>query len=156
MKRGLIVIATLFALTACSGQQVKETAQWTAGAALLTAISIAESLDDDDHGRSGPYDGNPVFEETAPDLFRNAPPPCEICVKHREEQRQEALLEAAEEYRTAQRRAELNAALDAYMAPATDAESEQRSVVIAPVDRAVPQNVVERLDAVVAEAPSED
>ncbi len=154
MKRGLIVIATLFALTACSGQQVKESAQWTAGAALLTAISIAESLDDDDHGR--PYDGNPVFEETAPDLFRNARSPCEICVKHREEQRQEALLEAAEEYRTAQRRAELSAALDAYMAPAGDAESEQRSVLVAPVDRAVPQNVVERFNAVVTEPPLDD
>ena len=127
MKRGLIVVAALFSLTACSGQQVQDAAGWTAGAAVLAAVAVYEFKNDD----------------------------CDAQCR-RNEQRQDALLQAAEERRTAQRVAELNAALDVYLTAEPDAGTEQRSVVFVPDDPAVPQQSHDRLDAVILEEAPEN
>ena len=130
MKRGLIAIATLFSLTACSTQHVQEAAGWTAGAAILTAVAVYEIKND--------------YEDD-----------CDArCRADRE--RGEALVEADRERRTAQRVAELNASLDAYLTSEPDAGTEQRSVVFVPDDPAVPQQSVDRLDAVLPEEEPEN
>lgn len=153
MRRSLIIVVMLLSLTACTGQQVQEIAGWTASAAILTAAAVYEHKNDDDTHRDNTYRGVPVDGNP---IYQHYTHPCQTCVERREEQRQDALAEAAEEYRTAQRRAELNAALDAYLTAEPDAGTEQRSVVFVPADPAVPQQSVERLDAVVPEAVPED
>ena len=130
MKRGLIVIATLFSLTACTGQQVQEAAGWTASAAVLAAVAVYEyKNDDEDH--------------------------CDARCRQNE-QRRKALRQAAEERRAAQRVAELNAALDVYLTAEPDAGTEQRSVVLVPDDPAVPQQSQDRLDALLLEEVPEN
>ncbi len=153
MRRSLIIVVMLLSLTACTGQQVQDVAGWTAGAAILAAAAVSEYKNDDDTRRDNTYRGVPVDGNP---IYRHYTHPCQICVEHREEQRQDARLEAAEEYRTAQRIAELNAALDEYRTVDREAGVDQRSVVFVPADPAVPQQSVERLDAVVPEAVSED
>ena len=128
MKRGLIVIAMLLSLSACSGQQVQQAAELTAGAALLAGVAVYEFKNGDD---------------------------CDArCRADRE--RADALNEAAEERRTAQRVAELNAELDAYLTTEPDAVTERRSIVVVPNDLPVPQQSVDRLDAVLPEEVPEN
>ncbi len=128
MKRGLIVITMLFSVTACSGQQVQKAAEWTAGAAILTAVAVYEFKNNDD---------------------------CDARCRANE-RRADALNEAAEERRTAQRIAELNASLDAYLTAELDAGTEERSVVFVPADPAVPPQSIDRLDAVLLEEEPEN
>ena len=134
MKRGLIVIATLFSLTACSTQQVKEGAGYAVGTAVVTAAtalalygSIRDDLDDD----------------------------CDQQCRA-EKQRRAARREGAEERRAARRIAEINASLDAYLTAEPDIGTEQRSVVLVPDDLPVPQESVDRLDALLPEEEREN
>ena len=133
MKRALIVIATLFSLTACSGQQVQDVAGWTAGAAIITTATalavygIKNDLEEDCDAR------------------------CRA-----DKQRAAALRESAEERRTAHRIAELSASLDAYLTAEPNTETEQRSVVFVPEVPAVPQQSFDRLDAVLPEEAPEN
>ena len=133
MKRGLIITAAMFLLTACSSQQVEQAAGWTAGAALITAATglavygVKKDLEDDCDAR------------------------CRA-----DKQRRAARSQAAEERRTAQRIAELDAALDGYLTAEPDVGTEQRSVVLLPEAPEVPQQSVDRLDAVLPETAPED
>ena len=146
MKRGLFVIATLFSLTACSAQQVQDAALFTVGAALRTAMEIDKANDERD--RSNSYCGDPIFEETAPDLFTYGGGGC-AAPMNREQRRQ--LYEAAEANRAAHRRAELNAALEAFNAASPVADPEQRSVVLMSSDPFIPPEAVERFNAAMPE-----
>ena len=131
MKRSLVVLAMLFSLTACSGQQVKEAAGYTAGTALLTA-ALAVAV----------YGIKTDLEDDCDERCRA------------EKQRRDARREGAEERRAARRIAEINASLDAYLTAEPDAGTEQRSVVLVPDDPVVPQQSRDRLDALLlGEAP---
>ncbi len=119
----------MFSLTACSGQQVKEAAGWTASAALLTALTVHDIVNEEEY--------------------------CdERCWRDR--WRADALRQAEEERRTAQRIAELDAALDGYLTAEPDIGTEQRSVVFVPDDPPVPQQSLDRLDAVLHEEAPEN
>ncbi len=146
MKRGLIVIATLYSITACSAQQVQDAALYTVGAAIGTAIAIDKAMDNDDErncvvpDQTDPiYPGDPIGQGS-PDVLTSC----------------DALLEADREARAAQRRAELNAALDAYNTGVPGTESGERSVVMTSGDPVVPPEVVERFNAIVPKASVED
>ena len=128
MKRSLVVLAMLFSLSACSGQQVQQAAEWTAGAALLAGAAVYDYKNGDD---------------------------CDARCRA-DKERADALNEAAEERRTAQRVAELNAEFDAYLTAEPDAVTEQRSIVVVPDDPAVPQQSLDRLNAMLPEDASEN
>ncbi len=123
MKRSLVVLAMLFSLSACSGQQVQQAAEWTAGAALLAGVAVYDYKNGDD---------------------------CDARCRA-DKERADALNEAAEERRTAQRVAELNAALDNHMTVMPVVEPEQRSVVMNAGDPVIPPEVVERFNAAMPE-----
>ena len=134
MKKGLIVIATLITLTACSTQQVKEGAGYAVGTAIVTAATalalyggIRNDLEDD----------------------------CDAACRGARERR-DARRQGAEERRAARRIAEINASLDAYLTAEPDIGTEQRSVVFVPDDLPVPQQSVDRLDAVLPEEVPEN
>ena len=151
MNRGLIIIAALLSLTACTGQQVQDAAWFTAGAALQTAIAVAEFKQDDRTPAPCPQ---PVADDTSRNpgpLFRNP-----TCPRHALDDWKDAQFQAADANRTAQRVAELNASLDDYLTIDPDTGTDQRSVVFVPADPAVPQQAVDRLDAVLSEASSQD
>ncbi len=133
MKRGLIVTAALFSLTACSSQQVEQAAGWTAGAAVIAAATglavygVKKDLEDDCDARC-----------------------------RQDKQRRAARRQAGEERRTAQRIAELDAALDGYLTAEPDVGTEERSVVIIPDNLPVPQRSVDRLNAALPETAPEE
>lgn len=148
--RRLSVIAIVFSLTACSAQQVQDAALFTAGAALHTAVALNEIIDEKDSRAPCPQ---PVGEDTSVNpgpVFRNPTCPRWALDDWKDEQL-EAAYRAEQRYREEQRRAELNAALDAYQSPDPEVAAHQRSVVFVPAEPTVPQQSIDRLDAVIAE-----
>ena len=132
MNRRLVILAMLFSLTACTGQQMKQAAGYTAGTAMVTAATAMLFY--------GALDGEDDCDAT-----------CE-----RDKKLRAAWSEAAEDRRAAERAAELEAAFDGYVTAEPDTGTEQRSVVFLPDDPAVPQQSVDRLDAVLPEKAPED
>lgn len=149
--RGLSVTAILLLLAGCSTQQVQDAAWFTAGAALQTAMAVYDFKQDDRTPAPCP---EPVGEDTSRNpgpLFINP-----TCRPHALDDWKDAQYEAADAYRTAQRRAELDAALDDYLTTESDAGAGQQSVVFVPAEPVVPQQAVDRLDAALLEAPPRD
>ncbi len=134
MKRGLVTLAMLFSLTACSGQQVKEGAGYAVGTAMITAATALA-----------------IYGSIKDDLEDDCDEACRRAKAHRDARRQ-----GAEERRAARRVAELDASLDAYMTTEPDAGVEQRSVVLVPDDLPVPQQSADRLDALLPEEVPEN
>ena len=146
MYRGLSVIAIVFLLAGCSAQQVQDAAWFTAGAALRTAITVAEIVDEKDSPAPCPQ---PLSEDPSLNpgpLFINP-----TCPRHALDDWKEEQFEAADAYRAEQRRAELSAALDAYQRTDPEVATGQRSVVFVPIEPTVPQQAIDRFDAVVSE-----
>lgn len=133
MKRSLVVLAMMIPLTACSGQQVQEVAGWTAGAAVITAATAV------------------AVYGIKTDLEEDCDARCRA-----DKQRAAALRQAAKERRRARRIAELSSSLDEYLTAEPGIPTEQRSVVFVPDDPAVPQQSIDRLDALLPEEAPEN